>query len=76
MALKELRGSRGTGGGGGCNGDGVFHSFVGGPRRQESQNRESVGLFIVLNIDSFRIMYINLFFNRGMQILSEWWVMH
>ena len=62
--------------GGGCNGDGVFHSFVGGLRRQESQNRESVGLFIVLNIDSFRIMYINLFFNRGMQILSEWWVMH
>ena len=74
------------GGGGGCNGDGVFHSFVGGLRRQGSQNRESVGLFIVLNIDSFRIMYINrspskapdinLFFNRGMQILSEWWVMH
>ena len=43
-------------GGGGCNGDGVFHSFVGGLRRQESQNRESVGLFIVPNIDSFRIM--------------------
>ena len=76
MALKELRGSRGTRGWGGCNGDGVFHRFVGGLRRQESQNRESVGLFIVLNIDSFRIMYINLFFNRGMQILSEWWVMH
>ena len=77
MALKELRGSRGTrGGGGGCNGDGVFHSFVGGLRRQESQNKESVALFIVLNVDSFRIMYINLFFNRGMQILSEWWVMH
>ena len=77
MALKELRGSRGTRRGGGvCNGDGVFHSFVGGLRRQESQNRESVALFIVLNVDSFRIMYINLFFNRGMQILSEWWVMH
>ena len=47
--------------GGGCNGDGVFHSFVGGLRRQEYQNRESVALFIVLNVDSFRIMYINLF---------------
>ena len=77
MALKELRDSRGTKGGGMvCNGDGVFHSFVGGLRREESQNRESVGLFIVLKINSFRIRYINLFFNRGMQILSEWWVMH
>lgn len=83
MALKELRvvGALKRGGGGLYNGDGVFHSFsfVGGLRREESQNRESVGLFLELKITSFRVMYINFFFfffNRGMQILSEWWVMH
>ena len=61
-----------------CSGDGVFQSFsfVGGLRREESQNRESVGLFLELKINSFRVMNINFFFNRGMQILSEWWVMH
>lgn len=73
LALKELRVVGALRRGGGlCNGDGVFQSFVGGLRREESQNRESVGLFIVLKINSFRIIL----FNRGMQILSEWWVMH
>ena len=60
MAIKELRvvGALKLGGGGLCNGDDVFQSFffVGGLRREESQNRESVGLFLELKISSFRVM--------------------
>ena len=59
MAIKELRvvGALKLGGGL-CNGDDVFQSFffVGGLRREESQNRESVGLFLELKISSFRVM--------------------
>ena len=65
MALNELRVVEALkpGGGGLCNGDGVFQSFssVGGLRREESQNRESVGLFLELKINSFRVMNINFF---------------
>lgn len=66
MALNELRvveALKPGGGGGLCNGDGVFQSFssVGGLRREESQNRESVGLFLELKINSFRVMNINFF---------------
>lgn len=57
MALNELRvvGALKRRGGGLCSGDGVFQSFsfVGGLRREESQNRESVGLFLELKINSF-----------------------